>query len=1037
MNHKAPLCLNFRSIPAFLFLFLVVLHQAVGQVPVSNRSADFYFKSGRELYEQDIYALAAQSLQHYLNRELAATERLTAELPTQQRAEARYYAVLSGLKNRDRSASETAAAFVAGTHNKFYRERAAFALARQYFILNRLDSAILYYEIAGLANLSNQELADAKFELAYSYFNQAAFDRALPLFAAIKDLPSNKYYIPGNYYYGLLAYNNKDYKEALKSFKRIHNQEVYKEVVPYYEAEIHYFLGESDKVMDLSRRYLAKGDSLYYSKEMHLLRAQTLFEANEFEEALPHFEYYYERSDKIRKEELYELAYTYYRLDRWEEAVAKFQPLSNAQDSLGQTSMYLLGDCYLKIGDKTGGRNAFGICAEMDFNPMQQEAARFLYAKLSFELGDEAVATRGLYDFVQNYPQSEFNGEAKTLLTSLLAKESNYKEAFAILNSMAVKDAYAWRIFQQVAVGRGLQLMQDKSYQAADSVLSLSLQQPSDPVYEAIAYFWKAEIAYLTDRYPQAVTFERNFLQKAEGRERPIQRVSANATTQNARMTMGYAYLNQGRYADAQAEFAAAQQSSQAGHSTILEADAALRQADALFMQKDFAGAITYYDRAIAADVSEPDYARYQKALIYGLQGQHQDKINLLTTLVSKVPASDYRNAARYELALSQQLQGNIGDATRELRALKDDHSVAESLRSKAHLRLAGVYQQAGQYKEAEQAYRSYMQAYPAASDKEHALDALRNLYINLGEPEQYAAYLEENALPGLQDESLENTYYDAATQDYGLESWEKAAEGFSKYLDRFPAGKFASKAHYYRGEAYFKMKQYEKALADYEAVQAGGWNDFAEDAAGKAAGIALQREDYEKAGEQFQNLRTVAADEQSLQEAYEGLMITSFNRQAYNASGKYADTLLSIPGLTRSRQTNANLYKAKAFQQTSDILAARQYYDKVIAENLGELSAEARYRLAEIAFDQKQLKEAESLALESAQSSGGYDYWVVKSYLLLGDILTGQEDYFNAKATFQSIVKNAADPGLKAEANSKLEQVVALEKAQSKLQNN
>ncbi len=105
---------------------------------------------------------------------------------------------------------------------------------------------------------------------------------------------------------------------------------------------------------------------------MQLLTGQTLFEQKKFKEALPYFEYYYENSEKIRKEELYELAYTYYRLDKWSQAIEKFQPLSNAQDSQGQTSMYLLGDCYLKTGIKKA-RNAFGVCADMDFNASQKK----------------------------------------------------------------------------------------------------------------------------------------------------------------------------------------------------------------------------------------------------------------------------------------------------------------------------------------------------------------------------------------------------------------------------------------------------------------------------------------------------------------------------------------------------------------------------------------------------------------------------------------------------------------------------------------
>src|SRR5690606_40853098 len=91
---------------------------------------------------------------------------------------------------------------------------------------------------------------------------------------------------------------------------------------------------------------------------MRLLTGQTLFELKRYQEALPYLEDYYENTERIRKEELYELAYTYYQLKQYDDAIDKFQPLSNAQDTLAQTAMYLLGDCYLKVGDKKGARNA-------------------------------------------------------------------------------------------------------------------------------------------------------------------------------------------------------------------------------------------------------------------------------------------------------------------------------------------------------------------------------------------------------------------------------------------------------------------------------------------------------------------------------------------------------------------------------------------------------------------------------------------------------------------------------------------------------
>ena len=65
---------------------------------------------------------------------------------------------------------------------------------------------------------------------------------------------------------------------------------------------------------------------------------------------------------------------------------------------------------------------------------------------------------------------------------------------------------------------------------------------------------------------------------------------------------------------------------------------------------------------------------------------------------------------------------------------------------------------------------------------------------------------------------------------------------------------------------------------------------------------------------------------------------------------------------------------------------------------------------------------------------SGSYDYWVTKAYILLGDIYLKQKDYFNAKATFQSIVDNSINTELKTEAQSKLTRVIDEESKSSKV---
>ncbi|MEO5945652.1 MAG: tetratricopeptide repeat protein, partial [Chitinophagaceae bacterium] len=107
-----------------------------------------------------------------------------------------------------------------------------------------------------------------------------------------------------------------------------------------------------------------------------------------------------------------------------------------------------------------------------------------------------------------------------------------------------------------------------------------------------------------------------------------------------------------------------------------------------------------------------------------------------------------------------------------------------------------------------------------------------------------------------------------------------------------------------------------------------------------------------------------------------------------------------------------------------------------VVQLNKAAMAAEARYEIASCWLSLNKLNDAEKAAFETINKSGSYDYWVTKAYILLGDIYFKQKDYFNAKATFQSIIDNTTDAELKAEAQSKLNQVTVEEGRSSKVNN-
>ena len=77
----------------------------------------------------------------------------------------------------------------------------------------------------------------------------------------------------------------------------------------------------------------------------------------------------------------------------------------------------------------------------------------------------------------------------------------------------------------------------------------------------------------------------------------------------------------------------------------------------------------------------------------------------------------------------------------------------------------------------------------------------------------------------------------------------------------------------------------------------------------------------------------------------------------------------------------------------------------------------------------------AEKAGLEVIKVTGSYDYWVAKAYILLGDVYLQEKDYFNAKATYQSVANNATIPELKKEAQDKLNIATSQEQQNSKVE--
>jgi len=978
------------------------------------------FKQAKALFQKEQYSLA-YPLFKQLQNSLTETIRINDALMAQ---EINFYTTACALKQNKGRAEEAAISFIDYEKNNPRVQQMNFYLGEYYYRRQDFAKAVNQYEQSDIANLSNREIADMKFHQGYSYFNLQRFAQAKPLFNVIRVMKDDPNYFDANYYYGFLSFRDRNYNEALQSFKIVENEKQYAQVVPYYIAQIYYIQGKKDEAVAYAEKKIKGGSSQYYDLELKQLLGHAYFERKEYTKALPYLEDYAKQTDKMTRENLYELSYSYYQARNYPKAIEGFKQLGGGEDSLSQHAMYLLGDTYLKTGEKTSARNAFLFCASNSSNPTQKEISKYQYAKLSYELGYQDEALKSLQSFLKEYPASVYNTEAKELLVAVLANTNNYNDGLVLLEGMSNPSPAAKKFYPQILYGRAAELINDGRLEEADALLDKALKDPNNARVLPFVNFWKGEIAYRENRLDDAIRYYNAY--KDAGSP-----VNGEANANTVRYNLGYCYLKKENYRAA-LQFFEPLAKNPALNSDPFTQDAYIRTADCHYMNKDYAKAKSMYDNVIKFSWPAEDYATFQLAMLAGVRSL-PDKIKLMSTLIRKFPASQLVNDANMEIANANLADEKFREAIPYLNQVvnaKDNNS----LKPQAYLKLGVAHYNLNNNTEALNNYKKLVSSYPNSQEAEDAIANIRVIYVEEGRTDEFASFMRQAGRP-LSVSSEDSLSWAAAELQYQAGNTSAALTSFNNYIQRFPGGANVIDAYYYRGEIYRTRKDWPNALVNYEYVASKAPNRYAESSVLYASRIYFfELKEYVKAEKYFKQLKDITSDQEKKLEAMRGLLRSQYLLQKWDEALDNAKELVNEKGSSADDKTLANMAIAKSYQVKGQYDLAIANFKSVVTLNKAALAAEARYEIANCWFTLNKLADAEKSAFEVINKSGSYDYWVTKAYILLGDIFFKQKDYFNAKATFQSIVDNSINPELKSEAQAKLTMVIEQEQKESKV---
>ncbi len=1000
---------------SILLLLIISVQSYSQQTRIYTDPLETYHKA-KDLYQKGQFNLAYplfQELQANRNEADYSNYRIAFE-------EVDYYAIVCGLKQNEPAAAAQAKSFATLQNNQPLQQKMSFQLGEYYFRKQDYRNAILMYEQATAENLSERELADMKFHQGYGYFTLQQFDKAKPLLNAIRLIPDDPNYKDANYYYGFLAFSDRNYNEALDAFKKVEDHPEYGKVVPYYIANIYYQQGKKDEALAYAENALKKSSSSFYDAGLRRMIGQAYFEKKQFSKALPFLQAYAAKTEKLSREDIYQLSYSYYDARQYDKAIDGFKQLTEGRDSLSQSAMYLLGDAYLKTGQKANARNAFSFSSRNSSNTQQREVSQFNYGKLSYELGYQDVAITELRNFMEDFPSSQYSNEARELMVGLMTGSNNFREALVLLESLKNPSPAVKLLYPKVLYGRAMELIADGDLNGANILLDKALKEPNNQNVIGPVNFWKGEIAFRQNRLDDAIKFFNNYLSGPSYQ-------SGEVTQDNAKYSLGYSYLRKENYKVAQSFFD--QVARNIGLNTPeLARDAYMRSADCSFMNREFSKARTMYVTAANYSWPSADYATYQLALIEGVTSS-TDKIKLLQSFERKFPSSELVGTVNMEIANSFLADEKFKEAIPYLNNVIKSSGEGNSLKPRAYLRLGIAHYNLDNNKEALNNYKKLIAEYPNSPEVDEALESARAIFVEEGRTNEYVDFARASGrtVSASQQDSLA---YTAAESRYANGDQNGAITAFSNYLQQFPQGAFSIDALYLRSDLYNKRKDVKNALAGFEQVADRAPNKYAAQATAQAARINyFELKDYVKSEKYFGLQKSTASDRESRLDAMRGLLRSQYQLKKWEEGAGNANDLLAERSISTDDKVLAAMMLGKFNQSKAEFTPAIQQFRSVVSMSKAAYAAEARYEIASSYMMLDDLKNAEKAAFETINKSGSYDYWITKAYILLGDVFFRQKDYFNAKATLQSIVDNSKITELKNEAEIKLAKVIAEEK--------
>lgn len=965
-------------------------HMASGQRSYQFDAPNRLFVEGKELFSLKNYSGCIDKLEAYKQH---STD---ADLIQ----EADYMLVYSAYEQGRPNAVELLKDYLDVYPASRHADEVNFLIGSAHFGQGEYQKAIFWFNESNIDMLSPEQQEAYCFRLAYSLLQIGDMEKARGYFARIEQI-GTKYREASTYYVAYIDYATGKYNNALVEFTRLKDLPDYKERSLYYITQIYFIQNKYEKVISEGKELLASYPDSENNSEVYRIMGNAYYHLGNEDQAINMQSKYVSSTDSPLRGDLYILGVCYYNKGNYSSAVNALGRTVRENDALSQNAYLYLGQSYLKLKDKNNARMAFEAAATSSFDKQVKEAAMYNYALLIHETAftgfGESVTI--FEDFLNDFPNSKYADKVNDYLVEVYLTTKNYQAALNSIDKIKHPSTKILEAKQDILFQLGTQAFTnmelDKAVDLFSRAISLgayNLESRND------AYFWRGESYYRQGEYNKAISDYRTYLNNTRQRNTDMYAL--------AHYNLGYSYFKLKEYGEALNRFRQ-YVNLESNQQTPAYADAYNRIGDCLFHNRQFAMAEENYTRAAQLQPSAGDYSVYQKGFLLGLQKDYKGKISVMDRLIREFPESQYVDDALFEKGRSYVLLDNNQAAAASFEQLMRDFPQS-SLARKAGVQLGLIYFNDNQPEKAADAYKSVISNYPGSEEAKVALQDLKSVYIELNDINSFAAYA--NSLGGnvrFEVSEQDSLTYLAAEKLFMRGDNEGARRSLTNYLQTFPQGAFSSNANFYLASIAFAKKDLEEAKRLFSLVLESGDTKFREESWARKAEIEYLDKDYAAAMESFKHLQAVAENPENKEAAKLGLMRCAELIGQPQEALLAANDLLKEPKLSPEIMSEARYVRAKAYISLKQENKALADLKEISKDTRTIHGAEAKYLLAQLYYDNKDDKNAETVLMNFIENGTPHQYWLARGFILLADIYIRQGDDFQARQYLTSLQNN------------------------------